>query len=303
MAQVIGVEIGETHLRIGRVDIDKKRISVVYRRETARGNALKGQILGALDRLKGYEGIGVSAPGLLNANRGILHRARNLGIKNMHVQEIFEKRYKVPVFLTNQATASVIGEKLFGAGQDYHNIAFLSISTGIECGVILNDRVLLGKEGNAHEIGHCIIDAESKLRCGCGREGHWEAFCSGSGIPNFATLLLETTYKGHESALRKARNLSAASVFGLAKKDHVAREIVKRIGRINAMGVANIVELYDPELIAIGGAVALDNEEAVLTPIMSGVRKYVMRLNRMPKIMVTPLGEKAAMYGAVADFL
>lgn len=303
MAQVIGVEIGETHLRIGRADINKKSLSIIYRDNTKRGDALKGQIFKVLDRLRDYEGIGISAPGLMNANKGVLHGVKNLAIRNMHVEDIFEKRYNVPVFLTNEAVASVIAEKLFGTGKDYHNIAFLSMSTGIECGVILNDRVLLGKEGNAHEIGHCIIDASSKLACGCGRRGHWEAFCSGGGIPNFAKLLLETTYKRRESALRKLKSMNAASLFRLAKKDYVAKEIVKHIGRINAMGVANIIELYDPELIAIGGAVAIDNKEAVIGQMLSGVRKYVRRLNRMPKITTTALGEKVALYGAVADFL
>lgn len=303
MAQVIGVEIGEAHLRIARADIEKKHLSFVYRGRKEKGNALKNQIFKILDKQKGYEGIGVSAPGLMNTNMGILDGVRNLAIRNMRIQEMFEKRYNVPVFLTNEAVASVIAEKLFGTGKDYRNIALLSMSTGIECGVILDDRVLLGKDGNAHEIGHCVIDANSELKCGCGRKGHWEAFCSGGGIPNFARLLLDTTYKRRDSALRKLKSISVSDVFRLASRDYVAKEVVKQIGRINVMGVANIIELYDPELIAVAGWVALENRKAVMDPIISGVRKYVGGLNRMPKITTSPLGEKVALYGAVADFL
>lgn len=92
-------------------------------------------------------------------------------------------------------------------------------------------------------------------------------------------------------------------MFGAARKDRAAKKIVDEIARLNVMGVANIVELYDPELLILGGAVATNNEDAIMKPIVKGVGGYTARLNRLPKIVMTSLGDSATLYGAVADFL
>ncbi len=302
MSQVVGIDIGEGRLKIAAADVEGRKIRLVYDAPTSKTALLK-QIFGVVDKLRGYDGIGVAAPGLLNANKGIIHRARNLGIKDLHIVEMLDKRYKVQTFLINESVASVLGEKLFGLGVGHKDIAFLRLSAGIECAVILDNKVLLGKDGNAHEMGHTVIDANSDVMCGCGRRGHWEAFCSGAGIPVFAKHLLDTKYSGSKSSLRNAKALDARAVFGAAKKDPVAKKIINEIARLNTMGVANIVEIYDPELLVIGGRVAISNPEAVLGPIKRGIRKYTTRLNRLPEIRITSLGDKATMYGAVADFL
>ena len=304
MPQVVGIDIGEGNLKVALTEIETRKITHVYRGPTAKGKALLKQIYGVVDKLRGFEGIGIASPGLLNAGRGIIQKARHLGIRNLKITEALERRYGVQTFLTNESVASLLGEKLFGAGGAYKDMAFLRISAGIECAVMLNNNVLLGKDGNAHEMGHTVIDANSDVKCGCGRKGHWEAFCSGQGIPVFAKYLLDTKYAKYVSSLRKAKALDAKAVFeAAARKDAVAKKVIGEISRLNVMGVANIVELYDPELLVIGGSVARNNEDAIMTPIVRGVGKYTARLNRLPKIAMTSLGDNATLYGAVADFL
>lgn len=302
MGDVVSVAIGEANLRISVANAESQKLALVYKAPTQKTNAkLMAQIFKQVDKVKDFEGIGIASPGLLHAGMGIIRKSRNLGLKELKIVELLEKRYKVPVFLTSRAIAGVMGEHLFGGGKNVHNMAFLTFSTGIECGIILNNRLLLGKEGNAHEIGHATIDATTDVKCGCGGVGHWEAFTSGSGIPVFAKYLLATKYAGQKSTLSKVKDLKAADVFDMAKKDVVAQDIVHEIGRLNAVGAGNMASIFDLELIFVGGGVALSNKGEVIDPIARNIGKYTV--NSPPKVMVSPLGEKAVPYGAVADFM
>jgi len=198
--------------------------------------------------------------------------------------------------------ASALGEQTFGAGRSVHHLVYLTLSTGIGCGAIVDDRIVMGKDGNAHEAGHCIVDPASPLRCGCGRYGHWEAYCGGKHIPAFARLLLRTAYRRRRTALRSdPQALTPERLFALAAADAVAAEIVDRIGMINGVQVANLIDLYDPELVTIGGSIALHNEARVLRPLRTYARRHT--INRMPEIILTPLGEMIGVYGAVASVL
>jgi glucokinase len=152
-------------------------------------------------------------------------------------------------------------------------------------------------------VGHITIDANSKTRCGCGGYGHWEAFCGGKNLPKHATKIINkdswrrslvTDMTGGDLT-----KMSTKTIFDAAKQgDEVALRVVEEVGRINAVGFANIVNAYDPELITIGGSIALNNPELILEPILQHIDKYL--LNRRPEIMVTPLGEDIVLMGALA---
>lgn len=195
---------------------------------------------------------------------------------------------------------------MFGAAKGLDNSAYVTLSTGIGCGAIVNGILSLGKDGNAHEVGHFVIDLEGRLKCSCGRPGHWEAYCSGRNIPNFVRMRLqEMSSETVKNSLLFKRfrgdfsNLKAADLFASAKeRDRVSVKLVHEIGVLNAMGFANVVNAYDPSLITVGGAVTLENQELVLPPIKRHVGKYA--LNRIPRILVTPLGDDVVLYGAVA---
>jgi glucokinase len=301
ISKFVGIGVGEIHTTIGWAEAETKIVNVTYRAPTEK--RVLQQIFREVDKLKDYEGIGVAIPGLLHPNKGIMHKARNLGIKNLPIAEILEKRYKVPVYVSNLSVACALGEKLFGAAKGYKDIVYVLLSAGIEAGVIMDDRVVIGKNGDAHEIGHTVIDASSDVICGCGRKGHWEAFCSTGGIPTFAKHLLDTKYAGKDSALRKVKDLDMYKIFKLAKKDKTAKAVVAEIGRLNTIGMANITEIYDPQIIVLGGTLPMELEGQVLNPILRGIGKYTARLNKAPKIVITSLGKKAVLYGAVVDFL
>jgi glucokinase len=148
-----------------------------------------------------------------------------------------------------------------------------------------------------------VIDVEGRLRCGCGKLGHWEAYCSGRNIPNYVRMRLEEVgYR--DSSLRKRFNgglqkETTKMLFEEAEDgDKAALDIVEEIGRLNAAGFASVINAYDPAMITVGGAMALKHERLIVNPIKKYVHNYA--INRVPEIRITPLGEDAVLLGSIA---
>jgi glucokinase len=172
----------------------------------------------------------------------------------------------------------------------------------------VNDLLLLGKMGNAHEIGHMVVDISGKMDCGCGGKGHWEAYASGANIPKFVYKILEEwslTEIEKNSLIYKQylnRMLTAETIYREAEKgDKLALKIVNEINKYNIAGFENVINVYDPEIITVGGAIALKNKrELVLDPIIRGVNESKGVVTQKPIIELTPLGEDIVLLGAIA---
>jgi glucokinase len=303
MFDLISISTGSDRLIIAKVDSETRALRLLYNKEFQLTNALlTSEIFKFLDSAGSFRAIGIAAAGIIEQNRGIIERTTTNKVRNLKLADILEKRYKVPVSLYNISVASVIGEVLFGTGKGFKNVVYLSLSTLIRGGVVTNDHVLLGKEGNAHEIGHIVVSSEGNLKCSCGSYGHWIAYCSGFGIPQFVRYLLDTKYKGSATKLRSMKNVSAKALFGLDKKDKIAHKIiVNDIGRLNAIGVANAINAYDPEIVIIGGRIAYNNPKLIMDPIIRNIGKYIV--NRRPRIALSKWEGEGKFLGAVSDFL
>jgi len=251
-------------------------------------------------------GIGVGSIGPLDLQKGEVVNTPNLPVKRIKVKEALQDTFKVPVYLVNDCSAAVVGEKIFGAGKQFNNIFYVTISTGLGGGAIVDGHLLFGKDGNAPEIGHIIVDTDFKLKCGCGKYGHWEAYASGSNLPNYARLIInqEKDKSFHDSVLFSLtegdlNNLESKIIFKAANMgDALALKIVEAIGKINAIGFAEIINVFDPELITVGGSVILKNKELTMPYIIKNVEKYT--INRIPEIITTPLEEDVVLLGAFA---
>lgn len=195
----------------------------------------------------------------------------------------------------NDATAGAIGER-FAAPGDPANLVYLTLSTGVGAGAIVDGRALLGRAGNAVEVGHATFDPDAPVTCGCGSPGHWEAFCGGANLPDHAAVLARETGLGTDldpPACTPADLLSAAG------SDPLATHLVERMGAWNAVGVAMLVHAYAPETIYVGGAIARNHPEAVLEPIRS--RLPDLCLVDRPPVRPTTLGDEAVVRGALAS--
>jgi len=311
----VGVDLGATYVRTALADPEGVIIDKLVERTPKQGDnmaiprLIASMIKKLLDKtgVKTDElrGIGIGSIGPLNIETGVLINPPNIPFKNVPLTEPLHREFHVPVFLLNDCTAAVVGEKHFGAGKDVENLVYVTISTGIGGGAYVDGHLLLGKEGNAVEIGHTVVDAEGKLICGCGKPGHWEAYSSGTGIPKLARLVFEENREKYaESMLIKRfgsslRGLTSKDVYNAAKEgDEFASRVVERANFYNSIGMANIIQAYDPEIITIGGSVALNNVELVINPLHSLVERFA--INSIPKIIPTPLGGDVVLYGAVA---
>ncbi|MCX6649210.1 MAG: ROK family protein [Candidatus Bathyarchaeota archaeon] len=302
---LVAVDIGATNIRVAVGD----------------GKSLIAKRVEATDRLNGAEGvprqiakmirnlgvepaaIGVGSIGPLDTKKGAIGATPNFAFKHIPIVAPLGVEFGVPVQIMNDCNAGVIGEHLYGAGRGLDNIFYVTLSTGLGGGAIVDGNPLNGKDGNAPEIGHLTLDPDSELVCGCGCRGHWEGYCSGANIPNFARILLRNRdleggllLKMVEGDLGK---LTSEMIFDAAKKrDGDALYVVDEVGKVNAVGFANIVNAFDPELITIGGSVALNNPDLVVEPIRKGIDKHL--INRKPEIRLTPLGADVVLFGGLA---
>lgn len=314
----VAVDIGGTWLRVALFN-EKGRLTEKIQKKVATGgkNAIAIQIVTLTHLLckrnhiesESLRGVGIASTGPLNIEKGELIEPVNLPFDSVPLKEPITKELGIPVYLVNDCTGAVLGEREFGAGKGLDNLVYITIGTGIGGGAIVDGHLLLGKDGNAVEIGHLTIDYEGRLTCGCGKQGHWEAYCSGKNIPNFVRMRIkeigEKTAKGSllfKKVKDNLSNLRSEHLFNAAKSgDKLSLQLVEEIGVLNAIGFSNIINAYDPSLITVGGTVALKNEKIILPPIRQHVKKYVV--NRVPEIIMTLLGEDVGIYGAAAAVL
>ena len=301
----IAVDIGATKIRVASgnmEDIDEK-----ITEKTDRMNGPKGVSLQMIRMIRELvdspEAIGVGSIGPIDLKTGMITNTPNYPFKEIPVVKPLQQEFEVPVKIVNDCTAGVLGEHVYGAGKGIDNLFYVTISTGLGGGAMVDGHVLVGKDGNAVEVGHLTIHPDSEILCGCGCPGHWEAYCSGMNIPRFAQMLLRRS--GWRNSLLAVlcggdvKAITTEMIFDAAKQgDEAALRIVDEVGKINAVGVADIVNAYDPELITIGGSVALNNPELIMKPIQRYVARHV--INRLPEIMITPLGGDIVLYGALA---
>ncbi|MEY7848589.1 ROK family protein [Natrarchaeobius sp. A-rgal3] len=202
------------------------------------------------------------------------------------------------VYLHNDTNAGVIGER-FHAERNPDDMVYITISSGIGAGVCCDGEIIDGWDGNAGEVGHCVVDPRGRLTCGCGHDGHWEAYCSGNGIPDYARLLAEDDPTTETALPLEDPDFTARDVFELAGDDELADYVIDQLAHWNAIGVANVVHSFAPIVVSFGGAVALHNEELVVDPIRKRVSEMVM--SNVPEIRVTDLGDDVVLEGALAS--
>lgn len=240
---------------------------------------------------KNIKGIGVSSAGPLDYKKGIILNPANLPYKRISLKNYLSKAFSLPVFLQNDCTCGALGEKIFGRGKSYSNFLYITISSGIGCGVIVDNRVLIGKDGNIGEIGHYVVDSTYNLPCKCKRgKGHWESYCSGNNIPGFLKHWLNFHKIEKKYNVKKTKDL-----FLLAeKRDKILLKFIKELGEINTRGIANAVASFNPEIIFFGGATFLNHKKFIL-PYFDK-----KRFISSAKLETASLKEKAPLMGAAS---
>ena len=310
----IGVDVGATWIRITIAMRNGSIIEKIVKRTPREGDRytianliieiIKTSLSNYLENVKA---IGIGTAGPMDLATGVVTNAPNIPIRTFELARPIQEALAKPVIMANDCVTAVWGEKVFGLGKGYENVVYITISTGIGGGMIVNNLLLLGKMGNAHEIGHIVVDVSGKMRCGCGGYGHWEAYASGANIPKFASLLLREwslSDEEKESRIYKAYKeslLSSELIYSAAKEgDRLALRIIDEVNKYNLAGFENIVNLYDPEVIIVGGSVALKNKELVIDRIREGLKRSLGVVTPLPKIEPTAFEDDIVLIGAIA---
>lgn len=274
--------------------------------ETVVGNivAAVGRILrqGKL-AINDIRGVAIAAAGAVDTHRGVVTLSPNLpGWKNIPLAEMLGCSYPVPVSVVNDANAQAIGEHRFGAGRGTRNMVFITVSTGIGGGIIIDNKIYEGAGGAAGEIGHMTLDINGP-ECSCGNRGCLETLASGTAIAREAR---ERLKRGEPSIMMEMVSgnpdvISAIEVGNAARKqDRLAREIIERAAFFLGVGLVNLVNIFNPEVIVIGGGVSRMGE-LLLEPVRRVVRERAFPYSAgMVRIVTGELGDDAGILGAAA---
>jgi glucokinase len=305
---VIGIDLGGTKL-LGIVSDEKSRIikSVKMPTDAHKGrDHVINKIFALIETLvreagipiRDVDAISICSPGPLDSKKGRILFSPNLsGFKNIDIVDMIQSKYGIAACLENDANAAAFGEYLYGAGRGCENFAYITVSTGIGCGLIINGRIYRGHSGNAGELGEIIVEAQPDKFLE-EWDGALERIASGKAIARAAKLLLPGNPL---SVLNKLTEISTEDVFDAARNgDRFAENIVTNCMNYLGVGIFNLINIIDPERIVLGGGVVKAGD-IVFRQIEAALRqKSGHSLAGKVEIVPAQLGEQSGVLGALA---
>ncbi len=318
MRFVLGIDVGGTNLVVGCVAEDGSALHGLASEPThAEAGAVdvvdrlvalaKECIARTARELPGAEvvGVGVGAPGPLDTKSGVVLLTPNLGWVNLPLRQIIRDRMGLPAELDNDANCAVLGEWWVGAARGSSNAIGITIGTGIGGGLILEGKLYHGASDCAGEIGHTTIDTEGR-RCKCGNYGCLEAYASG---PNIAMRAIEAIEAGAETRLLDyvggdMKRITAQTVYEAAHdNDELALEVVNDTAKFLGAGIANLLNVFNPEVVVICGGVTLAGDHLFVPLRRETARRAFKVAVAACRIVPGELVGTAGVYGAAKTFL
>ena len=301
---VIGVDLGGTNTRAALVGCNGD----IFDKQKEATRAAEGHekvITGLISRIDqqrknaardGREvvAVGVGAPGVIHAQTGVVVKSPNFpDWNNLPLKGTLERELKLPVFIENDANAAAFGEQWRGAAQDIKSLIFLTLGTGVGGGIILDGAIWHGADGMAGEVGHMTIVPDGRP-CGCGNTGCLEMYASSRGI-----------IMNYQEALRTEDRdrgeVTSAKVYQAARDgDPSALAAVRQMGRSLGIGIANLINIFNPEMVVIGGGVK-EAWDLFIDATRNEIKKRAFEYPAArTRIVPSVLGDDAGMVGAAA---
>ena len=299
---VFAVDLGGTHLRAALVD-DAGRILNQLKQETPKGdsalcigNALvKAAQQWESDKLP-VVAASIMVPGAVDCKKAVVLQAPNLpSLVNFELKAELERRLGWPVFLENDANAAAVGEMWMGAARGCCDVISVTLGTGVGGGVILDGKLWRGSHGSAGEIGHTTVDPFSGLKCKCGNTGCLELFASATAIVRMTRENLSL----FPASILKSDGLTAAKVYEAGRNgDELAIAVFRRFGLYLGIGLANLINLIDPQIIVISGG-AVNGWDLFAPEMYRQVEERAFRTTaQQVKIARAECGDNAGLLGA-----
>lgn len=306
----IGVDLGGTKIAVGIVNENNeivKKLSCPTRAErendavTADIAALINDVISSCGTDKNdIAYVGIACPGALNIDTGVVERACNLNMENYPIAERLEGMVGMKVYIENDANAAALGEAVAGAAKGAKNSIMVTLGTGVGGGIIIDGKIYSGFNYAGGELGHMVIEHGGRP-CNCGRAGCWEAYSSATAL---IALTKEAMEKHPESIMHsiveKEGKVSGKTAFVAQRQGDIAGdEVVKTYIAYLATGVTNVINLFQPEILCIGGGVSNEGD-GLIVPLKAAVDEEVFTKNSNNKteIRIAMLGNDAGIIGA-----
>ena len=240
-------------------------------------------------------GIGIGVPGPVSST-GVVNKCVNLGWGVFNIEEALQNMTGFPVKAGNDANVAALGECWMGGGKGYKNMIMTTLGTGVGGGIIIGGKILCGRHGAAGEIGHMVLNKDESARCGCGKYGCVEQYCSATGIVRIGKRTLNRDKR--PSSLRQVENLTCKDIFDAsAAGDEVAQAILEEVYDKLAQFMADLTNCLDPDIIVIGGGVSKAGP-VLIEGIRRHLPKYVFHASADVEFAMASLGNDAGAYGA-----
>jgi glucokinase len=299
----IVADVGGTHIRVACFPIDSQKPSCVKKILTKGPDAPHLRLIKLIESIfpDGEEvaAITVTAPGPCDPYEGIVYNAPNVpGWVDLPLKKLVQEHFNVPVAIGNDANLAALGEWRFGAGIGHHYLIYITVSTGIGAGVILNDQLLLGVHGLAAELGHITVMPDGPL-CSCGKRGHLEAVTSGTAIARWVEQQL---IQGVSSSLSSIKPITAKDVSQAASQgDKLALEALTRAGTCLGIAIVDFLHIFNPSLVIIGGGVSRSGEP-FFGPMRKSMSEHALSRKYLDDVTITTsvLGDEVGLMGGLA---
>ena len=306
----IGIDIGGTNIGAGLVDKDLK---IVYRLEIPtnkeKGYAfVRDNIISIIEKMilkadkedKNIESIGIGIPGIADKKGDNIIYCTNLNWENVPLGKELRRRFDIEINIENDASLAGIAENILGMSRGYESSVFITIGTGLGGGIILNNKLYTGPHGIASEIGHMIV-GENFYDCNCGNNGCLESFASSTAMEKYIKRMIQEGYKD-TILLEKVKNLKYIDtrlIFESAKEgDGLSNLAVDRMVKYLTIGIVNLINVIDPEIILIGGGVARAGD-FILDKINNLLPEYILfKEVGYGKVQLAKLENDAGIIGA-----
>lgn len=315
---IVGVDLGGTNIVVGAAAADGSHqfgMHSIPTRADLGGDAVVARIAELIEKVIAEAtatlgaprthclGVGIGSPGPLNRETGVVIFTPNLGWRDFPLRDRVQDAVRLPATLDNDANCATLGEWWLGAARGARHVVGLTLGTGIGGGLIMDGRLYHGISDVAGELGHMTIDSNGR-RCGCGNYGCLEAYASGTAI---AMRAREALASGEPSALPRLvggdlSKLTAAQVYGAAKDgDALAVEVVRETARFLGIGVANLLNAFNPEVVVLAGGVTQAGD-ALFEPMRAEVRRRAFKPAVDACRIVPGILPNAGVIGAIATF-
>lgn len=311
MKYYVGIDLGGTNIVAGVVDEEYKILSKASVKTNCPRPAeeimddMAKVVFEAVEKsgllLNDIEWVGVGAPGTANVETGTIEYANNLGFENVHMVEYLQKKINKPVHIENDANAAAYGEFLAGAAKGTKHAVCITLGTGVGGGIIIDGKIYSGFNFAGAELGHTVIEVDG-VPCTCGRKGCFEAYSSATGLIRMTKEAMEAdkSSKMWEMSKEEDGKVTARLAFDAMRAgDKSAKEVVDKYIKYLAIGIANTINIFQPEILCIGGGVCNEGD-ALLIPLKELVKKEVYSRNsgKNTEIVIAKLGNDAGIIGA-----